>query len=449
MNIRYSKLLPVFTFISDLLILNIALQCAHSLVFRYFSDEISSVNFILLVNMAWVSIASLTKNYVIHRPLVLGNTVNKFLTSLIYHLLTVLGIVYFFKLYEVSRWEMFFTYGMFLVFIVLQRATIFFLLDYIRKKGYNRKHILLIGNKLIADKLIRSFSRHPEYGYYFIDLITEEMIEQLSDELLLEKLFDRNADEIFICYKNMQLPLLQKVVDLGDQHKVKIKLVSDLFLSNNYASVINYDNLPVIQLTSNPELSLKIILFKRVFDVAFSSLVMITGAPVFLLLIIATKLSSKGPVFYRQERVGKDRKIFNIYKFRSMYVNSEAAGPQLSSENDPRITKWGRIIRKSRLDELPQFWNVLIGEMSIVGPRPERQFFIEQLLEKSPNYKKLLTLKPGLTSIGQVNYGYAENVDQMLNRVRYDLLYLNNISFNSEMNIILKTIQVMVQLKGK
>jgi exopolysaccharide biosynthesis polyprenyl glycosylphosphotransferase len=449
MNIRYSKLLPVFTFISDLLILNISLQCAHSLVFRYFSDEIHSVNFILLVNMAWVSIASLTKNYVIHRPLVLGNTVNKFLTSLIYHLLTVLGTVYFFKLYEVSRWEMFFTYSMFLVLIVLQRATIFFLLDYIRKKGYNRKHILLIGNKLIADKLVRTFSRHPEYGYYFIDLITEEMIEQLSDELLLEKLFDRNADEIFICYKNMQLPLLQKVVDLGDQHRVKIKLVSDLFLSNNYASVINYDNLPVIQLTANPELSLKIILFKRVFDLAFSSLVMIAGSPVFLLLIIATKLSSKGPVFYRQERVGRDRKIFNIYKFRSMYINSEAAGPQLSSDNDPRITKWGRIIRKSRLDELPQFWNVLIGEMSIVGPRPERQFFIEQLLEKSPNYKKLLTLKPGLTSIGQVNYGYAENVDQMLNRVRYDLLYLNNISFNSEMNVILKTIQVMVQLKGK
>ncbi|GAA3994824.1 undecaprenyl-phosphate glucose phosphotransferase [Mucilaginibacter dorajii] len=399
--------------------------------------------------MAWVSIASLTKNYVIHRPLVLSNTVNKFLTSLIYHLLTVLGTIYFFKLYEVSRWEMFFTYSMFLVLIVLQRSTIFFLLDYIRKKGYNRKHILLIGNKLIADKLVRTFSRHPEYGYYFIDLITEEMIEQLSDELLLKKLFDKHADEIFICYKNMQLPLLQKVVDLGDQHKVKIKLVSDLFLSNNYASVINYDNLPVIQLTANPELSLKIILFKRVFDLAFSSLVMIVGAPVFLLLIIATKLTSKGPVFYRQERVGRDRKIFNIYKFRSMYINSETAGPQLSSENDPRITKWGRIIRKSRLDELPQFWNVLIGEMSIVGPRPERQFFIEQLLEKSPNYKKLLTLKPGLTSIGQVNYGYAENVDQMLNRVRYDLLYLNNISFNSEMNIILKTIQVMVQLKGK
>jgi exopolysaccharide biosynthesis polyprenyl glycosylphosphotransferase len=399
--------------------------------------------------MAWVSIASVTKNYVIHRPLVLGNTVNKFLTSLIYHLLTVLGVVYFFKLYEVSRWEMFFTYSMFLMLIVCQRGCIFFILDYIRKKGYNRKHILLIGNQLIADKLVRTFSRHPEYGYHFIDLISEEMIEDLSDEVLLEKLFDKSADEIFICYKNMKLPLLQKVVDLGDQHKVKIKLVSDLFLSNNYASVVNYDNLPVIQLTSNPELSLKIVLFKRIFDIAFSSAVMITGAPVFLLLMIGTKLSSKGPVFYKQERVGKDRKIFRIYKFRSMYTNSEAAGPQLSSDNDPRITKWGRVIRKSRLDELPQFWNVLIGEMSIVGPRPERQFFIEQLLEKSPNYKKLLSLKPGLTSIGQVNYGYAENVDQMLNRVRYDLLYLNNISFNSEMNIILKTIQVMVQLKGK
>jgi lipopolysaccharide/colanic/teichoic acid biosynthesis glycosyltransferase len=132
-----------------------------------------------------------------------------------------------------------------------------------------------------------------------------------------------------------------------------------------------------------------------------------------------------------------------------MYVNSELLGPQLSSDHDPRITKWGRVIRKSRLDELPQFWNVLKGDMSIVGPRPERQFFIEQLIERSPNYKKLLRLKPGLTSMGQVNYGYAENVDQMCNRIRYDLLYLNNINLNSEIGVILKTIRVMTQLKGK
>jgi lipopolysaccharide/colanic/teichoic acid biosynthesis glycosyltransferase len=243
--------------------------------------------------------------------------------------------------------------------------------------------------------------------------------------------------------------LLQKLVDKGDEKRVKIKFVSDLFLTNNFANVINYDNLPVIQLTSKPELALKIVVFKRSFDIIFSALVMIIGFPVFILLMIITKLTSKGPVFYRQERMGRDLKPFYIYKFRSMFVNSEALGPQLSSDGDPRITQWGSIIRKSRLDELPQFWNVIKGDMSIVGPRPERQFFIEQLIEKSPNYKKLFSLKPGLTSMGQVNYGYAENLDQMRDRVRYDLVYLKNVSLNNDLNIILKTVQVMVQLKGK
>jgi lipopolysaccharide/colanic/teichoic acid biosynthesis glycosyltransferase len=150
-----------------------------------------------------------------------------------------------------------------------------------------------------------------------------------------------------------------------------------------------------------------------------------------------------------QERVGKNEKPFYIYKFRSMFVDAEKLGPQLSSSDDPRITKWGRLIRSTRLDEIPQFWNVLIGEMSVVGPRPERQHFIEQIIKKSPDYKKLFSVKPGLTSIGQVHYGYAENVEQMRQRLRYDLLYLDNVNFNHELDIIAKTVRVMVQRKGK
>jgi len=132
-----------------------------------------------------------------------------------------------------------------------------------------------------------------------------------------------------------------------------------------------------------------------------------------------------------------------------MFIDAEKSGPQLSFDNDPRITQWGRIIRKTRLDELPQFWNVLKGDMSVVGPRPERQHFIEKILERTPDYKKLLYLKPGLTSMGQVHYGYAENVDQMCDRVPYDMKYLKNMTFNSDMAIIMKTVKVMIQRKGK
>jgi exopolysaccharide biosynthesis polyprenyl glycosylphosphotransferase len=338
---------------------------------------------------------------------------------------------------------------MFFVLIAVERSWIFFTLDVLRKRGYNKRHIIVIGNEGIAKRLFKSFANHPEYGYHFIDFIDETRMKSVSSEVLFQEMLDKRPDEIFLCYKNNNQDLLKKLVDFGEEHKFKIKFVSDLVLDNGFASVINYENLPVIQLSSHPEISFRTRFFKRSFDILFSLFVMILGSPIFLIVALITKCTSKGPVFFRQERVGLNHKPFRIYKFRSMYVNAELLGPQLSSDNDPRITKWGSILRKSRLDELPQFWNVLKGDMSVVGPRPERQFFIEQLLLKSPNYKKLLTLKPGLTSIGQVNYGYAENIDQMRSRVRYDLIYLNNISFNSDMGIILKTIQVMAQLKGK
>jgi lipopolysaccharide/colanic/teichoic acid biosynthesis glycosyltransferase len=132
-----------------------------------------------------------------------------------------------------------------------------------------------------------------------------------------------------------------------------------------------------------------------------------------------------------------------------MYVDAEKHGPQLSSENDPRITPWGKIIRSTRLDEFPQFWNVLKGDMSLVGPRPERRYFAKKIMERDPSYRKLSQLKPGLTSLGQVAFGYAESVDEMCARLKYDLLYLKNMSFNTDMRIIFQTVKVMVQKKGK
>lgn len=195
------------------------------------------------------------------------------------------------------------------------------------------------------------------------------------------------------------------------------------------------------------DLSTRII--KRAFDICFSLAVIILGLPLFLLLIVITKVTSKGPVFYKQQRIGINEKPFYIYKFRSMRVDAEKFGPQLSKDNDPRITKWGQIMRKTRLDELPQFWNVLKGDMSVVGPRPEREHFIKQIVQKAPGYKLLLRIKPGITSIGQVSFGYAENVDQMCQRMLFDLRYLNEVNIQTDLNIIMQTVKVMFQGKGK
>lgn len=168
--------------------------------------------------------------------------------------------------------------------------------------------------------------------------------------------------------------------------------------------------------------------------------------PLIALLIF---IESKDKTFFKQKRIGKNGKPFDIYKFKSMTGNPPVNDPLLSIDESARITKTGRFMRKYRIDEFPQFINVLKGEMSIVGPRPERQFFLDDVIAKIPIYKKMLNLKPGITSLGQIKYGYADNLEQMLKRARYDLIYLDNLNFWTDIKVILSTILVVFQGKGR
>ena len=188
---------------------------------------------------------------------------------------------------------------------------------------------------------------------------------------------------------------------------------------------------------------------KRIFDVVASLLAMVVLSPVYLVTAIIVKCTSPGPVFYAQERIGYHGKPFKMHKFRSMYMNAEESGPALSKDDDPRITPFGRFMRKVRLDEIPQFYNVLKGTMSIVGPRPERQFYIDQIVKRAPEYLLLQRIKPGITSWGQVKYGYASTVDEMVERLRYDLLYLDNMSLSTDLKIMLYTVLIILQGRGK
>lgn len=204
---------------------------------------------------------------------------------------------------------------------------------------------------------------------------------------------------------------------------------------------------PLIDIT-NAALPASTANLKRISDIIGSVLALITLSPLMAAVAAAIRIDSRGPVFYTQERIGFHKQPFRIVKFRTMTPHAEPDGPSLSSEFDPRITRVGRFLRKYRLDELPQFWNVLRGDMSLVGPRPERRYYIDRIVTRVPQYSLIHQVRPGITSWGMVKYGYASNVDEMIERLYYDLLYIENVSFGIDMKIIFHTFNTVLTGKG-
>lgn len=213
------------------------------------------------------------------------------------------------------------------------------------------------------------------------------------------------------------------------------------------ARVSNVVGEPLIDI-SKAEMSESTINLKRISDIFISLFALIIISPIFIVLAILIKQDSKGPIIYKQKRIGYHKIPFNIYKFRSMKIDAEINGPTLSTLDDPRITKIGKIMRKYRLDELPQFWNVLKGDMSLVGPRPEREFYINQIIPKAPYYSLVHQVRPGITSWGMVKYGYASTVDEMISRLKYDILYIENVSLIVDLKILFYTIHTVFTGKG-
>lgn len=325
--------------------------------------------------------------------------------------------------------------------------------------GIGVRNTVIVGSHAKSRDLFREVSKYPALGYKVLGFIgvgsgrppagTSQPPQLGKLDGLHDIIAAKNVREVLIALDSSDHGRLLDIMARCNSHKVGLKIMPDLYdVISGQARTNAIYGFPLIeispQLMSPWEESLK-----RMLDVVVSSVILIIGLPLWLLIAGIIKLESPGPILYKQERVGKDGERFRIIKFRSMRQDAEKAGPQWANKKDPRMTRFGKWLRRLHLDEVPQFINVLNGHMSLVGPRPERPVFVESLSKEIPLYNRRLKVRPGITGWAQVKHRYDETIDDVKKKVQYDLYYIENMSLRMDMKIILNTASHMLLGKGR
>ena len=323
--------------------------------------------------------------------------------------------------------------------------------------GFNT---LIIGSNKKAARLFSDLENevksmgHRVLGFVNIDkkstYLLSSQTKHLGNFKEVKKLIKQeNIEDVIIAIETSEHDKISNILNELENTRVFIKIIPDMYdILSGSVKMNSILGTPLIEIKHDllPEWER---LLKKGFDYLLALIAIILLFPVYLFTTFMIKISSPGPIIYKQERIGQFGIPFTIYKFRSMRTDAEKDGPQLSSKTDSRVTPWGKFMRRIRLDETPQFFNILRGDMSFVGPRPERKFYAEQLITKAPHYKHIYKVKPGITSWGMVKFGYAENLEEMLERLKYDILYIENMSFLIDLKIMIHTVLIIFQGRGK
>lgn len=356
-----------------------------------------------------------------------------------------------------------FYYKSFLVLLVLQFSITYLFRLILTSRSYahlrNGKNIvpvLVLGTGTMARKVTFDLEHKlRKYGRSIVGYVQMDD-EPLPVDLLVlgtmnqidEIMESQHIQSVIIAADNVEEASLYAIINRLMKYDVDIQFPPRSFeILTGRVRLHDIDSTPFVTLTQ-PSMTAWQQAVKRVFDIVVSVFAIILFFPIMVYVAIRVKRDSAGPVFYKQERVGKDGHAFKMFKFRTMYVGSEQNGPQLSSIDDERITPFGNIMRKYRLDELPQFWNILKGEMSVVGPRPERRYFINQIEEKAPYYCLIYKIQPGLLSWGPIKIGYSDTVDKMVERLNYDIIYMDNMTLLTDLKIMIYSLEVIVKGRG-
>jgi len=362
----------------------------------------------------------------------------------------ILSVLYLFEKLHYSREAAIYFAGLGLLFLLAERYSVRWTLRYLRGKGYNQKHLLIIGAGGLGREFARRVLAHPSFGYNVIGFLDDDMQQDGSVpgprvlgrcDLLPEILKDEAVDEVVVALQLGDYARHGILVDVCEKAGVRIRIIPDYchFLPSGTPQVDEFDGIPLFSMRKLPLDDPLRRLLKRAFDIAVSAAALVITSPVMLAIAIGIKLTSPGPLLFRQQRVGLNNRPFDMLKFRSMRVDSDhTASTTWTTVNDPRKTRFGSFLRKTSLDELPQFFNVLIGDMSAIGPRPERPFFVDQFKEEIPLYMVKHQVKPGITGWAQVN-GWRGDTS-ILKRIECDIYYIENWELLFDIKIMFLTV---------